>query len=318
MRAAVLEELDADLRLRERADPVPRGEEVVVTVRGAGVCHTDLGVMRDPAYRSQLPLILGHEVAATDDELGDVLVYFAWGCGRCAWCRAGEEQLCRDADYAGFTRDGGYAERMLVPSRRYLLALDGLDPVQAAPLSDAGLVAYRVVRRVMGWVRPGDATVVLGAGGFGQFAVQYLKLFTEGRVVAVDVAEHKRARALELGADEALAPEELAERARVVLDFVMSEESLARDAEIVSPGGVVVATGEGRTSVSISAWPYESFLTNALLGSLEDLRAVLDLARGGHLDWHVEAVCLQDVNEALARLRRGDVRGRLVLTPGAC
>jgi len=317
MRAAVLEQIDTDLRLRELPDPIARGSEVVVEVRGAGVCHTDLGLVAGTGSATRLPLVPGHEVAAHDEQLGDVLVYFAWGCGRCEWCRSGEEQLCPRADYAGFTRDGGYAELMLVPDRRYLLPLNGLDPVQAAPLADAGLVAFRVVRRITGWLRPGDPVVVRGAGGFGQFAVQYLKLWTSARVVAVDVSEHKRARALQLGADEALAPEDLADPARVVLDFVMTEETLAKDAEIVAPGGVVVAVGEGRTSVSISSWPYESYLTNALLGSLDDLRAVLELARGGELDWHVEAVPLEHANEALARLRRGEVRGRLVLAPDA-
>src|SRR4051794_36874325 len=232
VRAAVLRAFGEPLALEERPEPEPRGDEVVVRVRGAGVCHSDVHIA-DGAAGVALPLVPGHEVAGDAPGFGRVLVYAAWGCGSCRWCRAGDEQLCPRAAEAGWVRDGGYAEALLVPAARYLLPLDGLDPVRAAPLADAGLTPYRAVRRVRGLLRRGDTALVLGAGALGQFAVQYLRLLTDARVVAVDVAEAKRARALELGAHEALPPEAEPPPARVVLDFVGADETLAVAARAV-------------------------------------------------------------------------------------
>src|SRR5205823_837517 len=116
---AVLRAIGEPLVFEERPEPRARGGEVVVRVRGAGVCHSDVHIV-DGAAPVPLPLVPGHEVAGEAGELGDVLVYAAWGCGSCAFCRRGDEQLCPDAREAGWGRDGGYAESLLVPSARYL------------------------------------------------------------------------------------------------------------------------------------------------------------------------------------------------------
>src|SRR4051794_40730118 len=117
VRAAVLRAFGEPLALEERPEPEPRGDEVVVRVRGAGVCHSDVHIV-DGAAGVALPLVPGHEVAGDAPELGPVLVYAAWGCGACVWCRAGDEQLCPRAAEAGWVRDGGYAEALVVPSPR--------------------------------------------------------------------------------------------------------------------------------------------------------------------------------------------------------
>jgi alcohol dehydrogenase, propanol-preferring len=194
----VLREVNSPLVLEERASPVPRGDEVLLRVSAVGICQADLHLL-DGSEAAELPLVPGHEVAGEDEELGSVLVYVAHGCGACRPCRVGDEQLCEEACYIGLTRDGGYAEEMVVPSRRYLLPLDGLDPARAAPLADAGLTSYRTVCRVSSWLGRNDVAMVVGTGGLGQFALQYLKLLTDARDVAVDVDEAKRARALHPG-----------------------------------------------------------------------------------------------------------------------
>jgi propanol-preferring alcohol dehydrogenase len=159
--------------------------------------------------------------------------------------------------------------------------------------------------------------VVLGAGGLGQFAIQYLRLQTDARVIAVDPLDAKRRRALELGADDAIAPEELDAPARVVLDFVGSDDSLALATRVVERAGLVVLVGEagGSARFGFGRVPWEASFTTSTWGSLGDLAAVLDLARRGELRWHVETLPLEQANTALDRLRRGDVLGRLVLTP---
>lgn len=303
------------LVLEERPIPRGRGKQVLVRVRGAGVCHTDLDLVDDPDLSR--PLVLGHEIAGEAEGLGPVLVHPAWGCRRCAACRRGEEVQCPRGDMAGWTRDGGYAEWVLVPSARYLLPLGGLDPVRAAVLADAGLTPYRAVRRASAWLERGDVALVVGAGGLGQFAVQYLKLLTEAHVVAVDVAAARRARALRLGADEAVAPSMRPPPARVVLDFVGTGASVELATKAVGAGGLVVLVGAagGEYRVGWDGTPYEAFFTIGVLGSLDDLAAVVEHARRGENEWEVETMPLERANEALARLRRGDVAGRFVLVP---
>ncbi len=319
MRAAVLHRFGAPLTLEEVPDPEAAGEAVAVRVLGAGVCRSDLHLADGRYPNVPLPLILGHEIAGEVEGLGPVLVQAAWGCGSCRLCERGEEQLCESGVLAGWDRHGGYAERVLVPSRRYLLPLEGLDPVRAAPLADAGVTAYRAVRRAREWLREGGRAVVIGVGGLGQFAVQLLRLGTDTPVAAVDVAQGKRERALELGAEEAASPDRAADLgpARAVLDFVGSDESLALAVRLVERTGIVVLVGEagGHYPFGHGVVPPEVHLTTAISGSRRDLASVLDLARRGDLDWHVEALPLDRVNEALARLRRGDVLGRLVLVP---
>ncbi|MDR7403610.1 MAG: alcohol dehydrogenase catalytic domain-containing protein, partial [Armatimonadota bacterium] len=139
MLAAVLYRFGRPLRLEDRPRPRTRGEQVLVRVRGAGVCHSDVHMADGEFAGVRLPLVPGHEVAGDVPGMGPVLVYASWGCGRCQWCRQGDEQLCPDGLDAGWTADGGYAEWMVVPSRRYLIPLGDLDPVRAAPLADAGV-----------------------------------------------------------------------------------------------------------------------------------------------------------------------------------
>jgi propanol-preferring alcohol dehydrogenase len=351
MRAAVLRSAGGPLHMEERPAPQPRGEEVLVQVRSAGVCRSDLHMLDGDVPGLPLPRVLGHEIAGEADGIGPVLVYASWGDRTCWYCRRGEEQLCPRVAEPGWARDGGYAEAVVVPSARYLLPLGGLDPVRAAPLADAGVTAYRAVRRVGPWLRDGGTVVVIGAGGLGQFAIQYLttvrqvgrpwvpaggwtaseaghratdvqtdRLLPAGvdiRVIVVDPNEAKRRRAKQLGANQAAAPDDELPEAHAVLDFVGSDDTLALAARLVRRTGIVMLVGEagGHLPFRFGAVPHEAHLTTTVGGSLGDLRDVLDLARRGELDWKVESMPLERANEALERLRRGEVAGRLVLVP---
>jgi len=317
VRAARLHRFGAPLEVDWIPVPEPAGEEVLVKVVAAGVCHTDLHLIAGAYPDLPLPRVLGHEIAGVAEGLGDVLVYASWGCGECRLCRRGEEQLCPGAQEAGWLRDGGYAEYVLVPSRRYLLPLEGLDPVLAAPLADAGVTPYRAVRRMAPWLEADARVVVIGIGGLGQFALQYLRLLTKARIVAVDRDPRKLGRALELGAAEALEPEDVQGEARAVLDLVGSDETLALAGRLVARGGIVVQVGEagGYIATGFGRFPHEATFTTSVWGTLEELCDVIELARRGQISWEVETLPLPAVNQALERLRRGDVGGRLVLTP---
>jgi propanol-preferring alcohol dehydrogenase len=344
MLAARLEATGEPMRLVDGARPRPSGTEVLVRVAGCGVCHTDLHIVDGTQTRVELPLTLGHEVAGYVEAAGpaaaaalrrarvavgdSVLVYGGWGCGECRECRGGSEQRCERSRAPGFQVDGGYAEAMIVPDARHLVPLRALDPVRAAPLADAGVTPYRAVRRADAWLTPGARVLLIGCGALGQFALQYLRLVPpEGNELMVGVRELDPARleqASSLGAnvgvldgDAAMAREALGGPADVVLDFVGRDQTLRLATEVVAPGGLVMLVGEagGHVSFGFDRQPVESWLTTVAWGSRDDLRDVVRLAQRGRLRWSVEPVPLRDVARAHARLRAGEVDGRLVLVP---
>jgi propanol-preferring alcohol dehydrogenase len=317
MKAAVLKKFGSPLDIEERAKPKPRGQEVLVKVKGAGVCHSDVHIMEGRHPNVSLPLILGHEISGEAEGLGDVLIYSSWGCKSCDLCSEGEEQLCSRATEAGWVRDGGYAEYVIVPSEKYLLPLEALDPIRAAPLADAGVTPYRAIRRIMQWLRGDCKAVVLGVGALGQFAVQYLRLLTKAHVIAVDLDDSKLRTALGLGANEVLRPSELTGPVDVVLNFVGQDSTLELATRVVKKGGIVMQVGEGGGHLVFGMFHvlHETYFTTSIWGSLRDLSTVLEYARHGKIRWSVETLPLDKANEALLRVKKGEVSGRLVLVP---
>ncbi|MEA2650370.1 MAG: alcohol dehydrogenase, propanol-preferring [Chloroflexota bacterium] len=339
MRAVRLHAVGEPLHVEEVPMPEPAGTEIRIRVAGCGVCHTDLHVVDGIQTRVELPVTLGHEVAGWIDAIGPsaegpmqvgdaVVVHGAWGCGECGECRSGADQRCARSVAPGFQADGGYADAMLVPHPRHLVPLQTLDPVRAAPLADAGITPFRAVRRAERWLVPGARVLLIGSGGLGQFAIQYLRLVPDaGSELVIGVSELsslRMARARELGAGIALSAAEpatwtdaLGGRADVVLDFVGTDATLAGAAAAVAPDGLVMLVGEAGGSVAFGFdhLPVEAWLTTVAWGSHDDLRRVVDLAESGQLQWEVDGIPLADATTAHERLRAGDVRGRLVLVP---
>ncbi|HXF71046.1 MAG TPA: NAD(P)-dependent alcohol dehydrogenase [Actinomycetota bacterium] len=335
--------------LQEVPVPDPGPGEVLVRVGGAGLCHSDLHVMDWPAgtLPYDLPFTLGHEVAGWVEAVGagvpteapgalevgqPVAVYGPWGCGRCHRCRQGVENLCENAGQlraagGGLGRDGGLAPYMLVPSARFLVPLGDLDPVEAAPLTDAGLTSYHAIKRSLSLLLPGSTAVVIGVGGLGHMAVQLLKALSPAQVVAVDVSQEKLALAREVGADAAVpAGEEAAgsvlevsgrRGAELVLDMVGSDQTLALAAQVVRPAGHLTLVGLAGGSLPFGFFrvPLEASLAAPYWGTVTELMEVLELARAGRIRAHVERFRLVEVEEAYRRLRSGAVRGRAVVVP---
>jgi alcohol dehydrogenase, propanol-preferring len=319
MRAVVLRNVGEPLEIEERS--APTGSDVI-DVLACGVCHSDLHVV-DGSYPSPLPLVLGHEVTGTHAELGPVIVYAPWGCRDCAMCASGQEMLCPNGREIGLFQDGGYTERFAVKDRSYLHSLGSLDPVRAAPLACGGLTSYRAVKHALDTLRRSadPRAMVLGAGGLGQFAVQYLRLLTDAQVFVADLSPGKRARAIELGAHHTIDPADLNASpvaVDVVLDFVGAEATLTSAVRHVRRQGLVVVVGlfGGRVPFGLGAVPHEARLMTSIWGSNTELAELLDLARREPLEYTVEALPLSQANQAHDRLRRGDVDGRFVLVPG--
>ena len=217
MRALRLTEWESDPVVTEVPVPEPQGAEVLVEVGAAGLCRTDLHVMSSPlgAFPYTLPFTLGHESAgrvaalgpeASGFDVGDpVVVYSRWGCGTCWQCANGRDNACVRTPHGphggGLGRDGGLAEYLLVPSARYIVPAVGLDPVRAAPLTDAALTPYHAVKLSLPQLHARSTAVVLGVGGLGHMAVQVLKAVTPARIVAVDVRDAALELARAAGAD---------------------------------------------------------------------------------------------------------------------
>lgn len=349
MRSMRLTAFGAPLVEEASAEPVPEGREVVLKVEGCGVCHTDLhlheghydlggGNRLDFARRGlEPPLTLGHEVAGRvvavgpeaegEVEIGASRLVFPWiGCGACATCRTGTEQLCNRPRFVGVFRPGGYADRVVVPDPRYLLAIDGLDPALAATYACSGVTAYAALRKALP-VATDSWIAVVGCGGVGQAAIGIAKVLTEARVIAVDLDAAKRETAATLGADAVLDPAEgpaaLAEacggRLSAAVDFVGGEASAALALGALAKGGryVIVGLYGGELRTPLPPIPLRMIsIIGSYVGTLADLREVLALARGGMIPpTPVATRPLAQANEALADLRAGRVAGRVVLVP---
>jgi len=326
-----------DVDLRE-----PGPGEVLVKVGGAGVCHSDLHIMEYPdgLLPYALPFTLGHENAGWVERVGPgvsgwaagdpVVVYSVWGCGRCAACRVGAENYCENAPLffgGGLGHDGGMASHMIVPAARFLCPLEGLDPRQAAPLTDAGLTTYHAVKRSLSLLRPGSTAVVIGAGGLGQMAIQILKALSPARVVAVDLSAEKLAVATALGADATVAADNrTAEQVRdltrgagaeLVLDIVGSDATLQLAVSVVRRLGhlTLVGIAGGSLPFSYLGVPTEVAVASTFYGSIPELTEVVTLAQSGQIKAQVELFPLTQAPQVYQRLQRGEIQGRAVITP---
>ena len=324
MRAVVLDAVDRPLRLTpDHPEPSvsqrPDGDGLVLTISACGVCHSDLHVV-DGVYPSPLPLILGHEITGVDEQLGPVMVYAPWGCGSCRQCHDGLENICANSNEAGLLTDGGYAERMFVPDRRYLAPLGGLDPIQAAPLACGGLTAYRAVNHAVEHLRARDGAraLVIGAGGLGQFAIRFLALLTAATVVALDISGDKRTTALAIGAHQATGDWSEISGVDAVFDFIGAQTALDVAARVVNRQGMIVAVGLGGGGVPVGfgTIPHEAKVMTSVWGSRRQLDELLDLARREPSVLPlIESLPLSQAQLAHDRLRAGNVEGRLVLVP---
>ena len=336
MRGALLAEYHQPLELVERPEPEPVAPgDVVVRVGGAGVCATDLhaqeGLMEPAGLKP--PVVLGHENAGWVHEVGDgvttaargdaVLVYPAYSCGLCVACRRGIDMYCERHQFTGLTRDGGFADYVLVDERQLIKLPSGVEPAAVAPHSDAGITAYHAVKKLLPRLAPGTTSVVIGVGGVGHIALQLLKVLGGGAVIGVDTDARRRMLAKEFGADEVLTDAADVREATndagadVVIDLVATDATHSAGVEMLARGGLYSTIGYGGaiTVPSVAMVAGETAIAGNLVGSWIDLWELLQLHASGDVKLRSETHPLESVNEVLDRLREGEITGRAVLVP---
>jgi propanol-preferring alcohol dehydrogenase len=346
MRAVVFEAWKTAPSLTDWKKPSPGPGEVLLKVAGAGACHSDVAVYKDFDAATAPPqlapsYVLGHENSGWAEELGEgvegievgaaFLVYGPVGCGHCAPCSRGEDTLCDNVATmpylaSGLGRDGGMAEYITVPARN-LVPLGDADPVDAAPLADAGLTPYHAIKLSLPQLGAGGTyALVVGLGGLGQIAVQILTALTGATVIATDVKADAMERAAANGAvtvpggpDQVAQIRELTGGRGVdaAFDFVGASATIA-----VAQGSMaqrsrltVVGIANGSATWSFFTNPYESVLTNTYWGTIEDLHEVVDMYRAGQIRPDVERFPMDRALDAYEALESGALSGRAVVMP---
>ncbi len=312
------------LRLVDFPGPVPETGQVLLRVRACAVCRTDLHVVDGELGAPKLPLVPGHQIVGEVLEGGTRfepgtrigVPWLGWTCGECRYCIAGRENLCDHARFTGYDLDGGYAELAVADERFCFLLPEGYADEQAAPLLCAGLIGYRALRLA------GDAEAI-GLYGFGasahivcQVAVsQGRKVYAGTRADDLDTQEFARSLGA-VWAGDALAggPEDL----DAVVVFAPAGELVPAALRHVRKGGVVVCAGIHMSD--IPSFPYELLWGERVLRSVANLtrrdgEEFLALAPSIPVRTDVETFPLEHANEALDRVRAGDVRGAAVLVP---
>ncbi|HEX3825182.1 MAG TPA: alcohol dehydrogenase catalytic domain-containing protein [Mycobacteriales bacterium] len=319
--------------------PAPGPGQVRVRIGGVGLCHSDVLFLTAPAgiLPYQVPFTLGHEIAGWVDEVGPgvddlpadtaVAVACMSTCGRCRWCRRGADNYCVDSWHGrGFGLDGGLASHIVV-ARRDIVAIGALDPRDAAPLTDAGATSYHAVRRVLPKLRPGSTAVVIGVGGLGGYAVQWLRMLSPARIIAVESREERLAVARTFGAHDVLpAGDGLSKRLRealgsdgadAVLDFVGNDQTMNAALRNAAPMGSVAIVGQGFGAAELRfgrlAHDCDVFIPQG--APIAELAEVIALAQTGDVIIETETFSFDETAAAYDRLTAGTLNGRAVVIP---
>lgn len=333
-RAARFHKVGEPLKLEDVQKPQVGDNDVLLKVKAAGMCHSDIHVI-DGVIASAPPVTLGHEIAGEVDEVGanvrnfkrgdKALVHFLSPCGACNYCLQGNGMICENLFTRpgyGFSADGGYAEYCTVDSER-LVPLQDIPLDFAATLGCAGITAYHAVNSI-GKVGLADNVAIYGVGGVGMYALQIAKL-SGAKVIAIGRNQEKLKMAGSLGADYVInaSASKIKDEIRkatngkgvdVMIDFVVSDESVKNSSSSLANGGKIVLVGVSNKPLSINPQIFvlkEFSLYGSLVGNKSELADLVELAKSGRLKSIVtKKFVLEDINSALQSLRNGEIMGR--------
>jgi alcohol dehydrogenase, propanol-preferring len=334
MKAAVVHEFGAPLRIEEVRVPKPGPGQILVKVAACGVCHTDLhAASGDWPIKPRPPFIPGHEgvghVAALGqgvrhvkegDRVGVPWLHYA--CGHCRYCLSAWETLCLQQQNTGYSVNGGFAEYALADPN-YIARLPAkVDFITVAPILCAGVTVYKGLKLTD--TRSNDWVVISGIGGLGHLAVQYATAMGL-RVAAVDIADDKLELAKRLGATltvnaakadpVAFINKEIG-GAQGVLITAVSRKAFEQGLAMLARGGTASLVGlpPGDFPLSIFDTVLKGVtVRGSIVGTRLDLEESLDFAAEGRVKATVATDTLDDINKIFDRMRRDEIQGRVVL-----
>jgi alcohol dehydrogenase, propanol-preferring len=334
-------------QLQDVPKPSPGAGQLLIKVGGCGLCHTDVAIMGKTKaqldeWHATPPFTLGHEIAGWVADIGEGVVGFktgepvavvpVWGsCGHCPPCRRGEENFCyyiTSLKGAGVGFDGGLAEYIVVEAR-FVVPIGDFDPILAAPLTDAGLTTYTAIKPALPSLVPGATAVVIGVGGLGLLAVQFLRTLCSARVIAVDPDVKHLQLAKEYGADKTL-PSDATTAGQIreitsgaganfILDCVGAEATLKTGVAALARIGRLTLVGAALKTIpfGLHEVPWGSQLATSMNGGTVNLREVVELARLGRIKTIEDRYPLARVADAYRDFIAGKVSGRAVCIPDA-
>lgn len=335
MQAAFVEHFGQPLVIRDIDIPTPGPGQILVKTEACGVCHTDLHAADgDWPLKPGLPFTPGHEGIGIVTALGEGVTAVKLGdrvgvpwlysaCGHCEYCLAAREPVCDEAQFGGYTKNGGFAEYIIADPNYVAHIPAGLAARDAAPLICAGVTSYKGLKETQ--AKPGEWVVVSGVGGLGHLAVQYAKAMGL-HVCAVDIDDGKLAHAKKLGADALVN----AKHDDAVAQVIAATGGGAHGVLITAPSLPAFKQGVGMTrkwgtcvlvGIPPGEFPTPLFdvvakcitIRGSFVGNRRDLAEALAFAADGKVKADIELQPLSAINAVLQRLKTGDVPSRVVL-----
>ncbi len=339
MKAAVVEEFGKPLVLREWEMPNPGPGQIVIKTEACGVCHTDLHAAEgDWPLKPALPFIPGHEAIGVvtavgagvnflkeGDRVGVPWLYSA--CGHCEYCITGWETVCAEAQYGGYTKNGGFAQYIVADPKYAARIPEGLAAVEAAPLLCAGITTYKGIKQTE--AKAGEWVAISGCGGLGHLAVQYAKAMGL-LVAAIDIDDAKLDHAKKLGADlvfnaksgdpAAALKKETGGGAHGVLITAASLIAFRQGIGMTRKRGTCVLIGLPPGDVPVPLFDVVANCTTvrgSFVGNRQDMVEALAFGVEGKVKADIELQPLSAINDIFKRLKQGDVPARVVINYAA-
>jgi len=342
MKAVRLSRVEAPLEMQEVPVPTAGEKDVLVRVKAAGICHSDVHYRAGTSPVRPLPMTLGHEVAGVVEKVGSgvkdlspgdrVCLHYNITCGSCSWCASGNEQFCRAGLMIGHYTDGGFAQFIVVPSRNALRLPEEIPFEQGATLMCASATAFHALRK--SGLRAGETAAIIGVGGLGLSAVQLARSFGALAVFAVDIRDESLELAARYGAVpvnarsadpvEAIRKQTSGRGADVAVELIGTSRTMQQAVRCLAPLGRAVLVGI--TSEPLTLDTYREVLGGEaqVIGSndhlLSELPTVIEMARRGILDTSMvvtRSIPLEAsaINAALDGLEKFSAGIRTVVVP---
>ena len=325
----------------ERRDPGP--DDVAIAIKFAGVCHSDLHIVKNDLGNTRYPIVPGHEIAGIVTAVGANVTRFKEGdrvgvgcmvdsCRQCAPCQEGEEQYCvpgmtqtygspdpKGGEVGQTITQGGYSDAIVVDQNYVLNIPDSLPLDAAAPLLCAGITTYSPLKT---WnVGPGSKVAVIGLGGLGHMAVKQAAAMG-AEVTVLSTSDRKKADAERMGAKHFLinsdkdAMKAAAEKFDLIINTVSATHEIAGHLQLLAKDGTMVMLGLSTEGMPVFAMPllwHRRRVAGSLIGGIRETQEMLDFCAANNIACDIELIAPDRINEAYERMEKSDVRYRFVL-----